>query len=67
MMGAELWSAAERAGQEVLLVNSGQHLSRGALERPVRDSLGFEPRQTESFSIIGSQVRALGKRVGDPT
>src|SRR5260370_23882629 len=38
MMGAELWSAAERAGQEILLVNSGQHLSRGALERPVRDS-----------------------------
>jgi len=38
MMGAELWSAAERAGQEVLLVNSGQHLSRGALERPVGDS-----------------------------
>src|ERR1700726_1471087 len=38
MMGAELWSAAERAGQEVLLVNSGQHLSRGALKRPVGDS-----------------------------
>src|SRR5262249_31372013 len=38
MVGAELWSAAERAGQKVLLVNSGQHLSRGALERPVADS-----------------------------
>src|SRR6202048_948913 len=38
MMGAELGSAAERAGQEVLLVNSGQHLSGGALKRPVRDS-----------------------------
>src|SRR5262249_45393409 len=38
VMGTELWPAAERAGQEVLLVNSGQHLSRGALERPVGDS-----------------------------
>ena len=42
MMGAVLWSAAERARQEVLLVNSGQHLSRGALERPVGDS--WKPR-----------------------
>src|SRR5258707_769794 len=38
VMGAELGSAAERAGQEVLLVDGGQHLSRGALERPVGDS-----------------------------
>jgi len=38
VMGAELRPAAERAGQEVLLVNSGQHLSCGALERPVGDS-----------------------------
>src|SRR5580700_1250494 len=38
VMGTELWPAAERAGQEVLFVNSGQHLSRGALERPVGDS-----------------------------
>src|SRR6266567_7788429 len=38
MVGAELWSAAERAGQEVLFVDGGQHLSRAALERPVTDS-----------------------------
>ena len=38
MMGAQLWPAAERAGQEVLLVDGGQHLSRAALERPVGDS-----------------------------
>ncbi len=38
MMSAELWPAAKRAGQEVLLVNGGQHLSRAALERPVSDS-----------------------------
>src|ERR1700722_19786537 len=38
VMGAELGSAAERAGQEVLLVDGGQHLSRCALERPVGDS-----------------------------
>ena len=37
-MGAKLGSAAERAGQEVLLVDGGQHLSRGVLERPVGDS-----------------------------
>jgi hypothetical protein len=42
MMGAEPWSAAERARQEVLLVDSGQHLSRGVLERPVRDSWDAE-------------------------
>src|SRR5437879_13618516 len=42
MMSAELRSAAERAGQEVLFVNSGQHLSRGALERPVGDSWNAE-------------------------
>jgi hypothetical protein len=33
VMGAEPRPAAERAGQEVLFVNSGQHISRGALER----------------------------------
>src|SRR5258705_11976770 len=38
MVGGELWLAAERAGQEVLFVDGGQHLSRAALERPVRDS-----------------------------
>src|SRR5450432_4416838 len=38
MVGAALWPAAERAGQEVLFVDGGQHLSRAALERPVRDS-----------------------------
>ncbi|MET4359284.1 hypothetical protein ABIC08_009261 [Bradyrhizobium sp. RT9b] len=38
MMGAELRPAAERAGQKVLLVDGGQHLSRTALERPVGDS-----------------------------
>src|ERR1700728_367598 len=38
VMGAKLRPAAERAGQEVLLVDGGQHLSRGALERPVGDS-----------------------------
>jgi tetratricopeptide (TPR) repeat protein len=38
VMGAKLRPAAERAGQEVLLVDAGQHLSRGALERPVGDS-----------------------------
>ena len=38
VMGAKLRPAAERAGQEVLLVDGGQHLSRGALERPVSDS-----------------------------
>src|SRR5450755_4256385 len=38
MMGTELWPAAKRAGQEVLFVDGGQHLSRAALERPVSDS-----------------------------
>jgi hypothetical protein len=38
MMGAEPWPAAERTGQEVLLINGGQYLSRGALECPVSDS-----------------------------
>src|ERR1700692_4130069 len=37
MMSAELWPATERTGQEVLLVDGGQHLSRAALERPVSD------------------------------
>jgi hypothetical protein len=38
MMGAEPWPTAERTGQEVLLINGGQYLSRGALECPVSDS-----------------------------
>ncbi len=38
MMSAKMRPAAERAGQEVLLVNRRQHLSRAALKRPVRNS-----------------------------
>ena len=38
MMGAKLRPTPERTGQEVLLVDRGQHLSRAALERPVRNS-----------------------------
>src|ERR1700730_14926434 len=53
MMGAELGSAAERAGQEVLLVNSGQHLSGGALKRPVRDSWNPEGGASPSCQAWG--------------
>jgi hypothetical protein len=38
MMGAQLWPAAKRTGQEVLFINGGQHLSRAALKGPVGDS-----------------------------
>src|SRR5215831_14795846 len=41
-MGTEPWSAAERAGQKVLLVDGGQHLGRAALESPVRH--GWHPK-----------------------
>src|SRR5262249_35217829 len=37
VMGSGLGRAAERAGKEVLLVHTGQLLSRGALERPLAD------------------------------
>src|SRR5215831_17866189 len=42
MMGTEPWSAAERTGQKVLLVDGGQHLGRAALESPVR--YGWHPK-----------------------
>jgi hypothetical protein len=36
MMGTDTGSAAERAGQKLLLIDGGQHLGRAALESPVR-------------------------------
>src|SRR5215471_18701785 len=42
MMGTEPWSAAERTGQKVLLIDGGQHLGRAALESPVR--YGWHPK-----------------------
>ena len=42
VMGAQPWPSAERAWQEVLLVDGGENLGRAALERPVRDSRNAE-------------------------
>ena len=38
VMGAQPCPSAERAWQEVLLVDGGENLGRAALERPVRNS-----------------------------
>src|ERR1035437_7965562 len=57
VMGAELRPAAERAGQEVLLVDGGQHLSRGALERPVGDGWNAERALLRLARLCRSSTR----------
>ena len=42
VMGAQPCPSAERAWQEVLLVDGGENLGRAALERPVRNSRNAE-------------------------
>jgi hypothetical protein len=47
-MGPEPWSAAERAGQKVLLIDGGQHLGRAALRvsRCMEAMVTGRPRKT---------------------
>lgn len=60
-MGAKLRPAAERAGQEVLLVNRRQHLSRTALVRPVRN--GWHPKRAlPSYRAWGCKLAVLPAR-----
>jgi hypothetical protein len=62
VMGAELRPAAERAGQEVLLVDGGQHLSRAAAA--ISDGRPQRACKAQPAQIRTGPIRAYGSASG---